>query len=138
MVGVMFCTVCISAVMCFLQKMSNIDKFGFLAKGFNWEEEMDVGGLVDPGMIDIQTSESEQEDLGEDLKEESSVHESSRDSPARQVVPSVGSVGGQTDLMVPPPSGQVPLTMHTSSRATFGGPPVLCPFHNLAARLRGL
>ena len=105
------------AVMCFLQ-MANIDEFSFLAKGFDQEEEMDVGGPVDPGIINIQTSESKQEDLGEDLEDESSVHESSSDSPAMQVVPSVGSVGGQTGLSVPQPLGQVLPTMHTSSSAS--------------------
>ena len=100
--------------MCFLQ-LANIDEFGFLAEGFDQEEEMDVGVPVHLGIIDVQTSKSEQEDLGEDLEDESSVHESSSDSPARQVVPSVSSVGGQTGLLVPQPLGQVPPTMHTSS-----------------------
>ena len=76
---------------------------------------MDVGGPVDPGIIDVQTSESEQEDLGEVLEDESLVHKSSSDSPAKQVVPFVGSVGGQRGLSVPQPLGQVPPTIHASS-----------------------
>ena len=107
---------CVFYAVMFSADMANVDEFGFLAKGFDQEEEMDVGDpVVDLGMIDIQTSESKQEDLEEDLEDESSVHKSSSDSPARRVVPSVGSVGGQTGLWVPQPLGQVPPTMHTSS-----------------------
>ena len=40
-----------------------------------------IGGPVDPGIIDVQTSESEQRGSWEDLKDESSVHESSSDPP---------------------------------------------------------
>ena len=38
--------------MCILQ-MANVDEFGFLAERFDQEEELDEGGLVDPGIIDI-------------------------------------------------------------------------------------
>ena len=41
-------------------------------------------------IVDIQTSESEQEDLGEDIRDNSSVLDSSSDSPAGQEVPSEG------------------------------------------------
>ena len=51
----------------FCCRMANIDEFGFQGEGFDQEEEMDVAELVKHGIIDVQTSESEQEDLGEDL-----------------------------------------------------------------------
>ena len=108
------CTVCSSAVIVFCS-MSNIDEFGFLGEGFDQEEEMDIIGPVDPGIIDVQTSKSEQEDLGEYLEDGSSVHKNSSNPPARWVVPFVGSVGGQTGIEVPQPEGQGPPSMHTSS-----------------------
>ena len=96
--------------------MANIDEFGFLREGFNQEEDMDVQRAeLEPGIVDIQTSESAQEDLGEDLKDGSSVLESSSNTPDRQVVPSISSAGGQTGMEVPQPGVQGPPPMHTSS-----------------------
>ena len=90
--------------------MASTDKFGFLAEGFDLqsEEEMDVGETAScPNIVDIQTSESEQEGKGEDVIDDSSLLDSSSDPPAGQVDPSEGPVGEYTGGSVPQPSGQV-------------------------------
>ena len=56
--------------------------------------------------VNIQTSESKQEDLGDEIEEDSSVLNSSSDPPARHEVPSVGPGGGYIGsaiLRIPPP-----------------------------------
>ena len=73
--------------------MANIDELGFLGDGFDHqssEEEMDMEVPAAPCIVNIQTSESEQEDLGEDIRDDSSVLDSSSNSPAGQEVPSKG------------------------------------------------
>ena len=64
-------------------------------------------------IIDIWTSESEQEDLGEGVEDDSSVLDSSSDPPAGQGIPSEGPVGGYTGIAVPQPSGPIPSAFHT-------------------------
>ena len=59
--------------------------------------------------VDIQTSESEQEDLGDEIEEDSSILNSSSDPPARHEVPSVSPGGGYMAgsachlVCIPPP-----------------------------------
>ena len=65
------------------------------------------------GIIDIQTSYSDQDNHGEKLRDNSSVLDSSSDHLVEPVVPSIGSVGEQTGGEVPQPFGQVPPTMIT-------------------------
>ena len=76
------------------------------------EEDMDVEQPPPAHIVNIQTSESEQEDLGEELEGDSSAFNSSRDSPAGQVVPSEGPGGEYMARSVPQPSGQVPSGSH--------------------------
>ena len=96
--------------------MAYIDDDGFLADGFDrqssGEEDMEVEEPVWPRVIDVQTSKSEQEDLGEEYKEYSSLLDSSRDSPAMHDVPSVGPGREYTAGSVPQPPGQVPPGSH--------------------------
>ena len=96
--------------------MANIDDNGFLADGFDHQsspdEDMEVEEPVRPCVIDVQTSESEQEDLGEEFKEDSSLLDSSSDSPAGHKVPSVGPGREYTVGSVPQPPGQVPPDLH--------------------------
>ena len=66
-------------------------------------------------IVDIQSSESEQEDHGEDIVDDSSVLNSSSDSPAGQVVPSEGPGGEHMVGSVPQPTGQVPSNTHISA-----------------------
>ena len=54
--------------------------------------------------VNIQTSESEQGDLGDEIGDDSSVLDSSSDPPARHEVPSVGPDGGYTAVEALPPS----------------------------------
>ena len=93
----------------FFCSMANIDENGFLAKVFDLgsEEDMDVG---EPGsnIIDIRTSKSEREDLGEGVEDNSSVLDSSIDPPAGQEIPSIGPAGGYTGVTFPQPSGHTP------------------------------
>ena len=92
--------------------MANIDENGFLAEGFNQDvEDIEVSRPGD--IVDIQTSDSDQDDHGEELRDNSSVLDSSSDRLVKPVVPSVGSVGGQTGSAIPQPIGQVPPTMVT-------------------------
>ena len=66
---------------------------------------------VPPGVptVDIQTSKSEQEDLGDDIEVDSSILESSSDPPARHEVPSVSPGGGYTT------GSALPSCSHTSA-----------------------
>ena len=63
-------------------------------------------------IVNIQSSESEQEDNGEDVIDNSSVLDSSSDHPAGQVVPSEGPVREYMGGSVQQPSGQVPSASH--------------------------
>ena len=89
----------------------------FLAYGFDHQpsdEDMDVEepGYARPCIVDIQTSESEQEDHGEDVRDDSSVLDSSSDSPLEHKVPSFGPGREYTASLVPKPPGQVPASLH--------------------------
>ena len=98
--------------------MANINEYGFLGDGFGCQlevEEMDVQQPVAACVIDIQTSESEQEDHGEDIVDDSSVLDSSSDSPAGQVTPSEGPGREYTVGTGPKPPGQVPSDTHFSA-----------------------
>ena len=94
--------------------MANVDENGFLAEGFNLqseEEEMDVEEpAIATHVVNVQSSQSEQEDLGEDIG-----NDSSSDPPAGQAVPSISSAGEYTVRSVPQPFGQVPLISHIPS-----------------------
>ena len=63
-----FCTVCMYCSDYFLCSMANIDNHVFLADGYDHQpsdpEDMDVEQPQAGNIVDIQTSESEQEDLG--------------------------------------------------------------------------
>ena len=91
--------------------MANIDENGFLGDGFDRQssedEDMDVEQPAAAQIVNIQTSKSEQEDLGEDIRDNFSVLDSSSNSPARQGVPSKGPGKEYTASSVPQPSGQV-------------------------------
>ena len=88
--------------------MSNI--INFLDDDFDREEAMDTGDPpVGDRTVDIQTSESEREDLGDELEEDSSVLDSSSDPPARHEVPSVSPGGGYTA------DSAMPTGSHTSA-----------------------
>ena len=93
--------------------MANIDELGFLADSFDRQEEEDMEVEEPrPCIIDVQTSESEQEDLGEEFREDSSLLDSSSDSPDGHKVPSVGPGRKYTVGSVPKPPGQVPPDAH--------------------------
>ena len=84
--------------------MSNI--IDYLDDGFDDKEQMETEDPP-PGdqTVDIQTSESELEDHGDYIEEDSSVLDSSNDPPLRHKVPTVGPVGGYTaDKALPPSS----------------------------------
>ena len=83
--------------------MSNI--IDYLDDDFDVEVEMETDD-PSPGKctVDIQTSESEQEDHGDEIGDDSSVLDSSSDPPARHEVPSVGPGGGYTSGAALPPS----------------------------------
>ena len=93
---------------CYLCRMSNI--INFLDDDFDREEEMDTD---DPPQgnrtVDIQTSESEREDLGHEIEEVSSVLNSSSDPPARHEVPSFSPGRGYTARLA------LPSGSHTSA-----------------------
>ena len=88
--------------------MSNI--IDFLDDNFDVEVEMETDEAPKGKCtVDIQTSESEQEDHGDEIGDDSSVLDSSSDPPARYEVPSVGPGGGYTAVEALPPSS------HTST-----------------------
>ena len=92
--------------------MANIDNLSFLADRFDQDQEdmdMEVEEPVQRcRIIDVQTSESEQEDLGEEIREDSSRLDSSSDSPVEHEVPSVSPGRKYIVGSVPKPPGQVP------------------------------
>ena len=87
----------------------------FLGDGFDCqssEEEMDVEQPVAAHIVNVQTSESEQEDHGEDIRDNYSFLDSSSDPPAGQGVLSEGPGREYTARSVPQPPGQVPSGAH--------------------------
>ena len=99
--------------------MANIDDLGFLADGFDQDQDdMDMEEeepVQRRRIVDVQTSESEQEDLGEEIREDSSLLDSSSDSPVEHEVPSVSPGRKYTVGSVPKPPGQVPTDSHIPS-----------------------
>ena len=93
----------------FFCSKANIDKDGFLADGFDRQTDKED---VQTDEEDVQTSESEQEDLGGEYKEDSSLLDSSSDSPAGHDVPSVSPGREYMVGLVPQPPGQVPPDLH--------------------------
>ena len=97
--------------------MANIDNLGFLADGFDQDDmDMEVEEPVHRRrIVDVQTSESEQEDLGEEIREDSSLLDSSSYSPVKHKVPSISPGRKYTVGSVPKPPGQVPADSHIPS-----------------------
>ena len=109
----MFFVLCVcSAVIIFSASMANIDDLGFLANGFDQDvtdKEVEEPVVHRRSIVDVQTSESEQEDLGGGGSvKDSSLLDSSSDSPVKHKVPSVSPGRKYTDSSVPKPPGQVP------------------------------
>ena len=103
---------------CCLCRMSNI--IDYLDDDFDREVEMETDDPpVGDQTVDIQTSESEQEDLGDELEEDSSVLDSSSNPPARHEVPSVSPGGGYTAGSVLPTGLHTPASV--SSTHVFVG-----------------
>ena len=109
------CTVFSSVLLC---RMANI--IDYLSDGLYEGEDMDTEA-PDDGVVDIPSSETEGGNLGDVDEKDSSILNSSSDSPLRQNVPSVGPGNGYTAETAPmDQSGSQTIASVSSTHVSVG------------------